>query len=73
MKNEIKLLRYSDVTKLTGLSRSTIWRYWRSGRFPKPRRVGMGASLWLESDLVDWFANLEDSRSSPKQSPSLPN
>lgn len=60
MTTEFKLLKYEDIVRITGLSRQTIWRYWKSGSFPKPRCIGNGASLWLESDLIEWFSGLNE-------------
>lgn len=35
----------------------TLWRMMKKGQFPLPYLVG-GRSLWLESELDDWQANL---------------
>ena len=55
-----RFLRRVDVTKATGLSRATIYRYMRDGTFPKqvslgPRRVG-----WRESQVVEWISSRGD-------------
>ena len=60
MSSELKLLRYEDLVRETGLSRTTIWRYWKSGNFPSPIKVGNGTPLWRECDLIDWFKSLGD-------------
>jgi predicted DNA-binding transcriptional regulator AlpA len=37
----------------------TVWRWMRDGKFPLPYIVGAGGkSLWLESELDEWQANL---------------
>ncbi len=53
----MKVLSQQEVTKQTGLSRVTIWRYERAGHFPKrlklgPNRVGYRSDevdAWIES------------------------
>ena len=55
-----RFLRRVDVTKATGLSRATIYRYMRDGTFPKqvilgPRRVG-----WRESQIEKWISTRGD-------------
>jgi predicted DNA-binding transcriptional regulator AlpA len=58
MSSELKLLRYEDLVRETGLSRTTIWRYWKSGKFPCPIKVGNGTPLWRECELIDWLKSL---------------
>ena len=52
---EDRLLKWPEVAKITGLSRTTAWREVRADRFPKPvelttRRIG-----WRHSDIVAWL------------------
>lgn len=49
------LLRLKSVLDLTGLSASTIYRMMDDGTFPRPRRIGMVATAWLQSELVAWM------------------
>jgi len=58
MSSELKLLRYEDLARETGLSRTTIRRYWKSGKFPSPIKIGNGTPLWRESELIDWLKSL---------------
>ena len=56
-----RILRTPEVVKLTGLSRTTIWRRVRSGDFPAPVKLGSLASRsvgWRESEIVEWFEQL---------------
>lgn len=50
----MKLLKMSDVTELTGLGKSTIYKEIGAGRFPRPLRVAERSVVWLESDLTAW-------------------
>jgi len=52
---EVKILREREVVNRTGLSRSTIWRYERSGEFPPRVRITERTMGWLESDVTTWI------------------
>lgn len=47
-------LRRSAVEQITGLRRSSIYKFIDEGRFPKPIRIGPRAVAWLESDIAAW-------------------
>ena len=56
-------LRYSEVPRLerisavmarTGLSRTTIYRLVRAGKFPRWIRIG-ATSVWNAQDVSDWI------------------
>ena len=49
------LLRLPEVTKRTGLSRSTIYAYIERKEFPKPVKIGLRAVAWLETDINTWI------------------
>jgi prophage regulatory protein len=61
----VKMLRLDEVVKMTGLSRSSIYRYESSSEFPKRRRVGPNAVRWLDTDIEEWM------QSRPAIAPSL--
>jgi len=51
----MNILSAKEVTKKTGLSRTTIWRLERKGEFPlrvalSNRRVG-----WKEDEIIKWL------------------
>jgi prophage regulatory protein len=50
----MQLLRLSDVTKLTGLSRATIYRLMKEGSFPSSKRLSERAVAWVASDVKTW-------------------
>ena len=54
----MQLLRLSDVTKLTGLSRATVYRLVEKDRFPHPRRIGDRAVAWVNSEVEEWADGL---------------
>jgi prophage regulatory protein len=48
------LARLPTVLKITGLGRSTIYRWIANGSFPSPVRLGPRAVAWRRSDLDRW-------------------
>ena len=51
------LLTRKDVVRLTRLSRASIERYHRDGRFPKPVKLGPNRVAWLKSEVDSWIAD----------------
>jgi len=49
-----QLARLPAVLKLTGLGRSTIYRWVADGSFPAPVQLGPRAVAWRWSDLDRW-------------------
>lgn len=54
-----KLVRRTEVENMTGLSRSTIYDWMKSGDFPKPVRLGTRLVAWRESELSEWLSQRE--------------
>ena len=52
-------LRLRDVENATGLSRSTIYRHMKAGKFPKPRRTCGRTVRWLSKDIEAWLDRRE--------------
>ena len=55
-----RMLRTPEVVRLTGLSKTTIWRRVRSGDFPVPVKLGsLGTRSigWREAELEEWLEN----------------
>jgi prophage regulatory protein len=51
----MRLLRIQEVIRVTGLSRMTIYRYEKTGEFPKRRRIGKNSVRWLDQDIETWM------------------
>ena len=49
------MLRPREVVERTGLSRVTIWRRVRAGKFPPPVILGEHAIGWPNSVITDWL------------------
>ncbi len=50
-----RIIRPREISKATGLSRTSIWRLEAKGEFPQRRQVGPGAVGWLASEVEDWL------------------
>ena len=55
------LLPRKTVEKLSGLSRATIYRLIKSGKFPRPLDIGTGSVRWRQSEVVAWQQSLSQS------------
>ena len=53
---ELALLRLHDVQRLTGLSRSSIFRLSAAGALPAPLKIGLRAIAWRSDEVADWIA-----------------
>ncbi|WP_111559711.1 MULTISPECIES: AlpA family transcriptional regulator [Paracoccus] len=50
------ILRRPEVERLTGLSRSTIYRLMADGEFPKPVKLTRKAVGWQQNTINEWLA-----------------
>lgn len=48
------LLRITDVSKLTSLSRSSIYRMISNGDFPKQIAIGDRQARWSRTEIEEW-------------------
>ena len=51
-----RLIRISEVKRLTGLSTATLYRKISGREFPRPVQLGAAARAWLLSEVQDWIA-----------------
>ncbi|EMO2021461.1 AlpA family transcriptional regulator [Pseudomonas aeruginosa] len=51
----MRIIRLKEVTHLTGLARSTIYKYLAEGRFPMPVSLGDRSIGFLESEVQEWI------------------
>ncbi len=52
---ENQMLRAPEVMACTGLSRVTIWRRVRAGKFPAPLVLGENSIGWTAQSIEDWL------------------
>lgn len=50
-----ELLRTREVMRMTRLSRTSIWRLERAGRFPRRRALVGPTVAWLRSEVEEWM------------------
>jgi prophage regulatory protein len=58
----IRLIRQMTVTDMTGLRRSTIYKYVAENNFPKPVPLGGGRVAWVEQEVQDWIMERIEAR-----------
>jgi prophage regulatory protein len=51
-----RILSIKQVVATTGLSRTTIWRLYTSGSFPRPFRLSAGRVGWPEQEVFGWLS-----------------
>jgi prophage regulatory protein len=55
-----RLLSIHEVAALTSLSRATVHRHYKSGRFPAPLVIGPRRVAWRASAIVQWMDERPD-------------
>lgn len=43
--------RVKEVSRLLGVSNSTIWRWVKLGIFPKPKKIGLRVAVWGKDQI----------------------
>lgn len=50
-----RLIRFKDVKERVGISRSTVWRMEREGKFPSRRLISKNSVAWVEKEIETWI------------------
>lgn len=58
----LALLRRPEVTRRTGLSRSTLYARMKLGTFPKPVYLTPTTPAWIEAEVEEWIVTLVKER-----------
>lgn len=53
-----QLLTLKDVTRITAISKSKIYRDVKTGDFPSPLRLGGNCVRWNSNDVFSWIEKL---------------
>jgi predicted DNA-binding transcriptional regulator AlpA len=53
-KTKIKFINSRVTENLSGMSRWTLWRWEKEGRFPKSIKLN-SARVWIESEVLAWM------------------
>jgi prophage regulatory protein len=51
-----RVVRFREVEDRVGLSRTTIWRLERDGKFPLRLKISARTVGWIESEIEAWIA-----------------
>lgn len=51
----MRLIRLKEVILVTGLARSTIYKYIAEKSFPKPVSLGERCVGWVDDEVQDWI------------------
>lgn len=63
-----RFISFPELKHLIGnRSRTTIWRWVRTGHFPSPHKIGPNSSAWLESDVKEWCKQITEPENNTKQ------
>ncbi len=55
----MSLLRISDVSAMVRLSRTSIWKLERDGKFPRRVRLAGRSVAWHRDEVVEWISSRE--------------
>ena len=69
---EMRILRLPAVLRMTGLSKSTVYRNAKAGKFPKPLVCAARASGWLESEIIEFLRARSRARSTSPETDNCP-
>jgi prophage regulatory protein len=58
MQQTDSLLRRKQVEELAAISRASIYRLIKAGKFPAPVALGTGSVRWRLSDVTAWQQSL---------------
>ncbi|MGJ0578047.1 helix-turn-helix transcriptional regulator [Xenorhabdus bovienii] len=54
---KLSVIKIHEVSRRTGLGKSTIYKYASEGMFPRPIKIGLRASAFIESEVDAWIHN----------------
>ncbi|MGF1826251.1 AlpA family transcriptional regulator [Vibrio splendidus] len=50
-----RLLRLKEVIQVTGISRSSLYKYLNEGQFPPPISLGARSVAWIDHEVQAWI------------------
>ena len=61
--SNLRLLKIKQVSEMTALSRSSIYRLIQNETFPKQVTTGGSAAVWIEQEVLDFIKNKQNPES----------
>jgi prophage regulatory protein len=58
----LRIMRLSEVKAVTGLSKTTIYRFEKEGRFPSRVSLGERSVGWFEDDVETFLLSLKQTQ-----------
>lgn len=58
----MRLIKFKEVMNMTGLGRSSIYKFMSEGSFPQSISLGERAVAWEEGEIEEWIQMRIDSR-----------
>ena len=68
-----RIMRRREVCGQTGLGRSALYAAIKDGRFPKPIKLGLRASGWIEAEVAEWITERIAARDAAEAAAVKPN
>ncbi|WP_288233924.1 AlpA family phage regulatory protein [uncultured Haemophilus sp.] len=50
-----RFIKIEEVSRLTALSESQVYRQMKAGKFPENISIGVNSKVWLESEVQEWI------------------
>ena len=63
----VSYLRWPELVKHTGLSRTTLYRRWRDGALPTPTNLSQRCVGWKRTDIEAWLGSVTKLRRQPSR------
>lgn len=54
---DTRFIRFKELQKLVGLSRTTVWRLERNKKFPNRLKLSPNCVAWDKRAVDEWMAN----------------
>ena len=51
----MKLLKLKDVIAMTSLSKASVYRQMKDGKFPASVKIGPRSVAWVSSEIESWI------------------
>ena len=58
----LRVIRYPELFRKIGLSRSQVWRLEKQGDFPRSIQLGKNSKGWIEADVDTWLTERRAAR-----------